>query len=109
MSQKLSVNVFEWVENISEFDKKFYKSYNEESDEGYFFEIDVQYPKNLQNFYNDLPVLPEIIKIETIESLLLIYMIKLNMLIHIRNLKQGLNHELVLKMIHRLITFNEKA
>ena len=38
MSQKLSVNVFEWVENISEFDKSFIKSYNQESDEGYFFE-----------------------------------------------------------------------
>ena len=109
MSQKLSVNVFEWVENISEFDKSFIKSYNQESDEGYFFEIDVQYPKNLQNLQNYLPILPEIIKIEKIESLLLIYMIKLNMLILIRNLKQGLNHELVLKMKHRLITFNQKA
>ena len=29
MSQKLPVNVFEWVEDISEFDKSFIKSYNE--------------------------------------------------------------------------------
>ena len=29
--------------------------------------------------------------------------------IHIRNLKQGLNHGLVLKEIHRFITFNQNA
>ena len=29
--------------------------------------------------------------------------------IHIRNLKQALNHEMVLKKLHRVIKFNEKA
>ena len=34
-------------------------------------------------------------------------MIKLNKyVIHIRNLKQALNHELILKKVHRLIKFN---
>ena len=33
MSQKLPVNDFKWVENISEFDESFMKSYNEESNE----------------------------------------------------------------------------
>ena len=33
MSQKLPVNDFKWVENISEFDESFLKSYNEESNE----------------------------------------------------------------------------
>ena len=32
MSQKLPVNYFEWIENTSQFDKDFIKSYNEESD-----------------------------------------------------------------------------
>ena len=36
MSQKLPVNNFKWVEDISEFDESFIKNYNEESDEGYF-------------------------------------------------------------------------
>ena len=30
-------------------------------------------------------------------------------LIHIRNLKQALNHGLVLKRVHRIIEFNQKA
>ena len=29
--------------------------------------------------------------------------------IHIRNLKQALNHGLVLKKVHRVIKFNQKA
>ena len=34
MSQKLPVNDFKWVEDISKFDESLIKSYNEESDEG---------------------------------------------------------------------------
>ena len=38
LSQKLSVNDFKQVEDISEFDENFIKIYNEESDKGYFLE-----------------------------------------------------------------------
>ena len=41
MWQKLPVNGFEWVEDISEFDESFIKSYNEENNEGYFLKVDV--------------------------------------------------------------------
>ena len=43
MSQKLPVNNFEWIKDTSQFNKDFMKSYNEESYEGYFLEVDVQY------------------------------------------------------------------
>ena len=36
-------------------------------------------------------------------------MIKKNIVAYIRNLKQALNHGLVLKKVHRLIMFNQKA
>ena len=39
MSKKLSVNGLKWVEVISQFNKDFLKSYNEESDEGYFLKF----------------------------------------------------------------------
>ena len=45
MSQKLPVNHFKWIEDISEFDETFLKSYNDESDEGYILEVDVQCPE----------------------------------------------------------------
>ena len=43
MSQKLPVNNFEWIKDTSQFNEDFIKNYNEESDEGYFLEVDVQY------------------------------------------------------------------
>ena len=47
MSQKLPVNEFEWIEDTSRFNEDFIKNYNEENDEGYFFEVDVQYLEKL--------------------------------------------------------------
>ena len=55
MSQKFSLNNFEWIKDTSQFNEDFIKNYNEESDEGYFLEVDVQYLENLHEFHNDLP------------------------------------------------------
>ena len=43
MSQKLPVNGFKWVENLLEFHEDFIKKYNEDSNTGYFLEVDVEY------------------------------------------------------------------
>ena len=80
MSQKLPVNKFEWIENTSQFTEDFIRHFNQESNEGYFLEVDVQYPEKLHELHNDLRFLPERMKIEKIESLFLVCMIKLNML-----------------------------
>ena len=45
MSQKLPVNVFEWVEELSQFNEDFIKNYDEDSNKEYFLEVDVEYPK----------------------------------------------------------------
>ena len=56
-----------WVEETSQFNKDFIKSYNDDSDEGYFLEVDVQYPENLHNLHNGLKAfLPEKIKIQKV-------------------------------------------
>ena len=69
MSQKLPVNNFEWIKDASQFNEDFIKFYNEESDEEYFLEVDVPYLEKLHELYNDLPFLPERIKIEKVEKL----------------------------------------
>ena len=43
MSQKLLVNNFEWIEDISQFNADFMKNYNENNDEVYFLEVNFQY------------------------------------------------------------------
>ena len=69
MSQKLPVNNFEWIKDTSQFNEDFIKNYNEEIDEGYFLEFNVQYIEKLCEIYNDLPFLPERMKIEKLEKL----------------------------------------
>ena len=59
MFQKLPVNGFEWVEELSQFNEDFIKNYDEDSNKGYFLEVDVEYPKNLLNLHGDIPFLPE--------------------------------------------------
>ena len=69
MPQKLSVNSFEWVEELFEFDVHFIKNFDENSDKGYFLEVDVEYPKNLFNLNSDLSFLPERKKTEKCKKL----------------------------------------
>ena len=48
-------------------------------------------------------------KIEKVEKLVANLHDKTKYVIHIRNLKQSLNHRLVLKKVHRAIKFNQNA
>ena len=91
---------FKWIENILQFNKDVIENYNEDSDEGYFLEVNVQYPENLHNLHNDLPFLPERMKIEKMEKLLANLNNKKEYVIHIKNLKQALNHGLVLTKLN---------
>ena len=46
MSQKLPVNGFMWYnDHLSDFNEEFIKNYNQNSDDGYFLEVDIEYPK----------------------------------------------------------------
>ena len=51
MSKKLPVNGFMLVEYLSEFDEGLIKSYSEKSKEGYFLEVDLEYPKKLHELH----------------------------------------------------------
>ena len=64
MPWKFPINNFEWTKDTSQFNKNFLKIYNEESDKEYFFEADVQYIEKLHKLHNDLPFVPERMKIE---------------------------------------------
>ena len=64
MLQNLPVNNFEWIKDTSQLNKDFIKNYNEESHEGYFIEVDIQYLEKLHKFHNDLLFSTERMKIK---------------------------------------------
>ena len=87
MSQKVPANGFKWVGKLSKFNERFIKSYNENSDKGYFLEVDVEYPKNLFNSQEDLPFLLERKKNRKVKKLICSIEDKEKYVIHIRTLK----------------------
>ena len=114
MSEPLPVDGFDWIEDLSKIDEDFIKNYDD-SDKGYILEVDVKYPKHLQfpdlrNIsHYDLPFLPEKRKINKIKKLICNLSDKEKYVVQIRSLKQALNHGLILKKVHRVIQFNQKA
>ena len=40
---KITCSCFRWVNDVSRFNEDFIKNYNENSDVGYFLEVDVEY------------------------------------------------------------------
>ena len=97
LKKVLASSFIHYLEDTSSFNEDFIKYYNEESDEGYFLAVDVQCPEKLHEIYDDLPFLPKRTKLEKIEKLVANLHDKTKYIIHIRNLKQALNHGLILK------------
>ena len=107
MSQKLPVNNFEWIKDTSQFNKDFIKKYNEESDDGYFLGVDVQYPERLHEFHIDLLFLTERMKIEKNEKLVANLHDKTEFVKHIKKkIKVGIISWISVKKVHRVIKFS---
>ena len=108
MLEKLQEDAFEWVEHIPGFNEEFIKIYNDESDKGYFLEVIIQYPEKLQDLHKYLPFLPERMKTEKIQKLVANLYDKNKCYSH-KKIKTSTNSCLVLKKVHRVIKFNQKA
>ena len=80
--------------NVSKFGEHFTESSDEGSNKGYILEIDVEYPKDLHNLHNNLPFLSERMKIKKCNKLECSLCDKKEYVVHIRALKQALNHGL---------------
>ena len=48
--------------------KDFIKKYDEDSNAGYFLEVDIEYPKNLFNSHKYLRFLPETKKVQKLKN-----------------------------------------
>ena len=101
MSEKLPMNGFKWVSDISGINKKFVKSYEKN--------VDVDYPSKLHKLHSNMPFLPERMKIDKTQKLVCNLRDKKKYVVHISILKQALNHGLKLKKVHRVIELNQEA
>ena len=110
VSEKLPINGFKWVNDISRINEKFVKSYDKKnSGKVYILEVDVDYPSKLHKLHSDMPFLPGRMKIDKTQKLVCNLRDKKKYVVHISILKQALNHRLKLKKVHRVIEFNQEA
>ena len=84
-----------------------YKNYDENSNEGYFLEVDVKYPKHLFHLHSNLPFLPERNKIKKCNKLFCSIHNKENSCSH-KNFKTRIKYGLIFKKVHKVIQFNQK-
>ena len=63
----------------------------------------------MHDVHSGLPFLPEAMKINKCNKFACNLYDKNNSVVHIRSLKQALNHGLILKKVHRVIQFNQEA
>ena len=91
------------------FNEDFIKSYDEDSDKWYILEVDVKYPKSLHDVHSDLPFLSERMEINKWNKLVCNLYEKNNYVVHIRSLKQALDHRIILKKVNKVIQFNQEA
>jgi len=105
MSRKLPTGDFRWVEDLDAIDLLGY----DDGDIGYMLEVDVDYPKTLTKQHNELPFLPEKMKLGKVEKLVCNVFDKKRIVEHIGTLKQAMEHGLVLTKIHRAVSFRQSA
>ena len=106
MSQPLPTGGFKWIK-CEGYPNKLVEKTASKKDLGYLLEVDVSYPKELHDLHNDLPFMCTKMRINGVEKLMPNLYYKRKYIVHIRALKQALDHGLVLEHIHRCIEFKQ--
>ena len=126
MSQALPTGEFKWVdiENLRQEARELKRTIdmmvrNSNRGYGYVLEVDVKYPRELHDHHNDLPFMREKIRVKGpagagaaphgVEKLVPNLHDKKKYVIHVKALKQALDHGLVLERIHGVIQFKQSA
>ena len=108
-SKKLLIDSFKWEEDLTMFTPDFIKKYNENSDSGYLFHVDIEYPHTLRDKHSDVPCLPDRMLVNKVNKLMCSEYDKTNYSVHILALQQALKHGLILKKVHKVIIFRQGA
>jgi DNA polymerase type B, organellar and viral len=108
MSDYLPYADFKWVNTMMTENQ--IKNISLHGRKGYFFDVTVEYPKDLHRKHNDLPFLPEnmIPPGGNHSKLLTTFYTKKNYIVHHSALKQALEHGLKIVKVHRMLEFSQK-
>ena len=126
MSQPLPTGEFKWVdiENLKGLARELKRTIdmmvrNSNRGVGYVLEVDTKYPIELRDHHNNLPFMCEKIRVKGpsgagaaphgVEKLVPNLHDKKKNVIHVKALKQALDHGLVLEKIHRVIQFKQSS
>ena len=107
MMQYLPIGAFKWIDP-DEFTEESILKIEDDNNKGYIFEVDLDYPSELHDLHNDLPLAPQHMEIDKIVKLIPNLYDKQKYTLHYRNLKFYLQQGLKLKKIHRIIQFDQK-
>lgn len=127
MSQALPVDEFRWLED-QEIESLNINSVSDDREDGFILEVDLDYPPELHDLYNEYPLAPE--KMKVTENMLSPYAKKLleelelkgtsteklipnlhpkeKYVVHYRNLKLYLSLGMRLTRIHRVMAFKQQ-
>ena len=107
MCQPLSTGGLKWIKCDNWDPKSLVEMFAAEKNYGYLLEVDVPYPKELHDLHNDIPFMCTKMKVNGVEKLIPNLYYKRKYIMHIRALRQALDHGLVLEKIHRCIRFKQ--
>ena len=130
MRDYLPTHGFKWIHPLDttspEFWTKFILDQKDEQDDGFMFEVDLEYPEHLHYLHDNFPLAPEHLNIQKDmlssyqkdladdlnvkvggEKLCLSFLPKNKYTCHYRNLKLYLQHGLKITKIHRVLTFKQ--
>ena len=103
MTQKLPTHGFKWI-NVDK-PKVLKLLEKKDTNQGFIFEVDLDYPSSLWKTHNDYPLAPQKVKIDKTEKLIRSFLPKNHYVLHYKNLKQYLEEGMILKKVHRGIKF----
>ena len=104
-AQTLPAHGFKWIDVDKPSVLKLLET--KDTNQGFIFEVDLDYPSSLWDSYNDYPLAPEKIKIDKIDKFICSSLPKKHYVLHYKNLKQYLQEGMILKKVHRGIKYKQ--
>jgi len=110
MSQMLPEKNFKFEDDVDKFSSDFIMNLQDDASTGYFLEVDFNYPKELHDKHNDLPLCCEKKSVggsSTVKKLVCSLEDKKHQILHYRMVKFCIQQGLQLVKVHRVVSFHQ--